>query len=88
MHSKTYLDIGALANDLGEDICNSLLLFHRLTGSDTTSYFFNIGKRTAFKVQKAHPKLLAGLSKHSDLTEDQWRGLFTCCMGTQQRAVL
>ena len=35
---------------LGDQIRRSLLQFHALTGSDTTSQFSNIGKKTAWKV--------------------------------------
>ena len=66
--NNMYLSIADMAQALGQPICDSVLLFHSLTGCDTTSFFFNIGKPTALNVLKEHTHLLAGLSKLPQLT--------------------
>ena len=42
-------DIQECQNILGDEVCKSLLFLHAITGCDTTSSLFNIGKLTAFK---------------------------------------
>ena len=44
-----YADIGKIAEHFGTDISADLPAFHGLTGCDTTSYFFRIGKVRVFK---------------------------------------
>ena len=41
----------------GTDKGHVLPLFHALTGSDTTSYFAGVGKKTAWEVRKSYPEL-------------------------------
>ena len=44
-----FLPIHRLAEKLGEDLCKLLPAFHALTGCDTTSGLYQIGKRKAWK---------------------------------------
>ena len=34
---------------MGKDVCGSILAFHGIAGSDTTSYFFRAGRVKTFK---------------------------------------
>ena len=34
---------------MGKDVCESILAFHGIAGSDTTSYFFRAGRVKTFK---------------------------------------
>ena len=44
-----YANIGMISRHFERDICLALPAFHSLTGCDTTSYFFRVGKCRAFK---------------------------------------
>ena len=46
---KRLFDILECRKFLGEEVCNSLPFLHAITGCDTTSSLFNIGKLTTFK---------------------------------------
>ena len=46
-HEK-FADIGLIVNFLGTTVCGILPAFHSLTGCDTTSYFFRVGKVRVF----------------------------------------
>ena len=45
---RRYIPICEIVSKVGKDICQNLPAAHALTGSDTTSAFFQIGKRTAY----------------------------------------
>ena len=45
----TYHNVKALADHLGESVCNILSAFHALTGSDFTQPFFGRSKFTSYK---------------------------------------
>ena len=45
----TYHNVKALADHLGESVCNILPAFHALTGSDFTQSFFGRSKFTSYK---------------------------------------
>ena len=47
-HGK-YADIGKIVEFLGKEVCLALPAIHSLTGCDTTSYFFRVGKCRTFK---------------------------------------
>ncbi len=70
MGNKSYLDIGTLAAKLGHQICESLLLFHALTGCDTVSFLYGIGKRTAMKILLENPDMLQGILDLPQLTDE------------------
>ena len=49
MYDKNkYADMGVICHFLGSDICEYLPALHTLTGCDTTSNLFNVGKATVF----------------------------------------
>ena len=50
----TVYDINRLKEFLGQDICSQLLFIHAVTGCDSTSRIFGVGKKNAFR------KLLKG----------------------------
>ena len=70
MGNKQYLNIGTLATKLGPQICDSLLLFHSLTGCDTVSFFYGIGKPTAMKTLQENPDMLQGISHLPQLNDE------------------
>ena len=47
--AEKYANICKICDYLGKDVCESLLDFHEITGSDTTSCFFPAGKVKTFK---------------------------------------
>ena len=53
---------------LGVDVCRSPLFVHAMTGCDTTSAMFGVGKTKAFKVLKASEELSAEVLMFGDLT--------------------
>ena len=51
-------DINRLKDILGHDLCSQLLFIHAMTGCDTTSRIFGVGKNSAFqKLVKGDPVL-------------------------------
>ena len=68
MHNKVYLNLGILVTHLGPQICDSLLLCHSITGCDTVSFMYGIGKVTAVKVLQENPGILQGICRMTDLT--------------------
>ena len=53
----TYNDIHSLAGLLGNDICQVLLCFHALTGSDFTNPFFGRSKIQSFRKMQKNSRL-------------------------------
>ena len=47
------VDISAVAEKLGAQVCSALLGLHAVTGCDSTSSFYRIGKKKAWKVLKS-----------------------------------
>ena len=47
--AEKYGNVSKICDYLGKDICESILAFHTVTGSDITSYFFRAGKVKIFK---------------------------------------
>ena len=73
-HGK-YADIGKIVEFFGNEICLALPAFHSLSGCDTTSYFFRVGKSRVFKkLQKSITKirLLEALGRKVYLDEDDF----------------
>ena len=56
-----YILIRETFNNLRIGAAKSLLAFHALTSCDTTSFFENIGKKTAWKIFKESYRLLSNL---------------------------
>ena len=63
-----FIDIHAAQQALGVDVCRSLLFVHAMTGYDTTSAMFGVGKMNAFKVLQASDELSARVLVFGDLT--------------------
>lgn len=45
------LDVSTIAEKLGPQSCSALLGFHAVTGCDSTSSFFRIGKKKTFQLE-------------------------------------
>ena len=56
-----YIPIRETFNNLPRGAAGSLSAFHALTGCDTTSFFVNIRKKTAWKIFKESHHLLSDL---------------------------
>ena len=61
-----------LYNSLGAEIANMLPVAHSLTGCDTTSSFFDIGKKTVYKILKHNA------TKYQNLTNLASSDVDTC----------
>ena len=74
-HEKNvYADISVICAFLSKEICSGLLSFHAISGCDTTSFMFNVGKLRCFRKLMNHPEkceLLKALENGSPLTEDE-----------------
>ena len=55
--SDGFRQVQQIYNSLGAEMTNILPVAHSLTGCDTTSYFFGIGKKTVYKIRKQNTKL-------------------------------
>ena len=53
---KRYLDIGHFCNAYGKEMCDVLPGYHSVTGCDTTSYPFKVGKIKPLKKMKSQDK--------------------------------
>ena len=54
---RRLIPVHDLYNSLGAEMANILPVAHSLTGCDTTSSFFGIGKKTVYKILKQNTKL-------------------------------
>lgn len=69
-----YIDVNSIASKLGSDFCSYLPAIHALTGCDTTSAIFKIGKKTAFDVAWKKKEQITNFSKfHESNLEDVLR---------------
>ena len=69
----SYTDISVIYDFLGKDLCEYLLSFHAVTGCDTTSYLFNVGKVRTFRKLLSYPAnsyLLKSLEQVQPLSND------------------
>jgi hypothetical protein len=55
--SDGFRQVQQIYNSLGTEMTNILPVAHSLTGCDTTSYCFGIGKKTVYKIRKQNTKL-------------------------------
>jgi hypothetical protein len=55
--SDGFRQVQQIYNSLGAEMTNILPVAHSLTGCDTTSYCFGIGKKTVYKIRKQNTKL-------------------------------
>ena len=69
-HHTIALDTAQQALDV--DACRGLLFVHGMTGCDTTSAMFGVGKTKAFKVLKASEELSAEVLMFGDLTTPKY----------------
>ena len=60
-----YIPVHVIARTLGPSKAKALPAFHALTGCDTTSSFFNKGKKTAWSVWQSLPELTLSLQELS-----------------------
>lgn len=69
--NKRYIAIHDIVEKLGLSICKNLLAIHCLTGCDTTSAFYKIGKKTAFDVLTKNINHLTEIGDIPKLSEDE-----------------
>lgn len=50
VNKKKYIPVHQIAENLGKPVSDSLPAFHCLTGCDTTSSFYKIGKKSGFQI--------------------------------------
>jgi len=65
IEKNRYLDIGDICKTYGEEICDALPDYHSVTGYDTTSYPYKVGKVKPLKkmITQGKSNLLAPLGK-------------------------
>ena len=56
--------------DIAVNFRDGLLAFYAISGSDTTSTFSGIGKKTTWNIFQEYPKFLSGLGESRDIHED------------------
>ena len=83
MNRTRYIDIGKLANSLGDEVCLSLIGLHAFTGSDTVSAFTGRGKLAALKLLKKndkHKEIFKQLGESWNVPQDLFDNLeaFVC----------
>lgn len=57
MDGRRFIPVHSICSILNPVLCNILPAVHAITGCDTTSSLFRIGKRTVFKVLKVQKTL-------------------------------
>jgi hypothetical protein len=60
---RRYIHVHELCKSLSSVLCEILPAAHALTGCDTTSSFFGIGKKSVFKALKETPNQFSDLSR-------------------------
>ena len=68
-----YTDISIICDYFGQNLCENILSFHAITGCDTASYMFRVGKVKVFQKLMKKPEscnLLKALENDIPLTED------------------
>lgn len=68
---RRFIPVHKICQSLSPVICNVLPAVHALTGCDTVSSFYSIGKRTVFKVLSQNANDFAGLNALSEDQEEQ-----------------
>ena len=71
--AEKYANIRKICDYLGKDVWESILAFHVVPGSDTTSYFFRAGKVKTFKKiisNQTKLKLIKELGKKDKLSDN------------------
>ena len=57
-NSRTFINVSALAADLGPDICRAPVGYHAFTGCDFTASFMGKGKVRPYQIMRKHPDIL------------------------------
>ena len=67
-----YAKIEHIVKNLGNNACNFLIQYHAISGCDTTSYFYRIGKVIPFKnaVEKGNLYLLKELGTEKSISPE------------------
>lgn len=71
------IDITKLSKVLGKAVTSNLVAMHALSGCDTTSAFYGIGKKTSFATLGKHGYLLDSLGIEFDPSEEVYRNTET-----------
>ena len=76
---QKYIPFNEISLQLPHNCHPSILAFHALTGSDTTSFLFGHSKKTSWDVFKAHFVMLTGIGEGA-LSEQKLQEAekFTC----------
>lgn len=64
--TRRIISVSKVVQSLGKKLSQCLLPLHALTGCDTTSAFFKIGKKTAFDIARKNVDVFKELSKIHD----------------------
>ena len=65
---ERFIPVHTIAAKLGERFCLCLPALHSLTGCDTTSAIYKIGKCTAYKMLQNNKEKLEALSTFSEMS--------------------
>lgn len=68
---RRYVPINMVVETLGKELCSCFLSIHCLTGCDTTSAFYKVGKKTAFDILKKNLPILKDFKILPLLSEDK-----------------
>lgn len=72
--NNKYAEIDSICNFLGDELCRVLTAIHALSGCDTTSYFYNVGKVKTLKKIKKNPsrlQLINAIGREETLSESE-----------------
>ena len=69
-NSSKYIPIHQIAQQLGPNKCRGLLGFHSLTGCDSNSAFYGVGKKTAWSAWRDFPEATDALVYISSTPEE------------------
>lgn len=68
--NRRTIDVSSIAGSLGSSAARNLLAMHALTGCDTTSAFYGVGKQAGLKVLLSQPTLLDKLGDTFEAPEN------------------
>lgn len=77
-HTVRFIPVHSIVSTLPDDQLDIILPVYCVTGCDTTSFFFGIGKKSVFKILSKNASLLSGLSTLGN-TPDLTRDHITAC---------
>ena len=76
--TEKYADIKKVVEYLGNDVAEHLLQLHAITGCDTTSYFYRVGKISVFKKVLNNPSCMSMIENLGCLKELPERDIEDC----------